>query len=68
MNGPFYLVLLGTEKDVTLCSLLNRYQCFKGTCCLYLHGGTLKMETAGLSSSKMLVSVTTYIASCADRP
>jgi hypothetical protein len=41
--------------DVTLCSLVDRYQCFKGICCLHLHSSTLKVEKA--CSSKMLVHI-----------
>jgi hypothetical protein len=38
---------------LTLCSLVDTDQCFKGTCCIHLH--SLKKEAAG--SSEMLVNI-----------
>jgi hypothetical protein len=52
---------IAAEWNVTQCSLVDRYQCFTGTCCPYSRGqdkafSTLKMEAAGSSETM----VTTY--------
>jgi hypothetical protein len=41
--------------DVTLCGLADRYQHYKGICCLYIQFSTLKMDAA--SSSETLVHI-----------
>jgi hypothetical protein len=43
--------------DVTLCSLVHRYQCFGGMCCLCLQ--VIPVEAAG--SSEMFVCITTKL-------
>jgi hypothetical protein len=46
--------------DVRLCSLVDKYWRFGGTCCPYHHSFTLKMEVAGSPDTGILIYQSTW--------